>query len=59
MHEASPIIFRAILFLAGGFVVLLGLDIGLGGITTRGWLGSSDFFGSPPIHMPMRFRTTT
>ncbi|MCR9242170.1 MAG: DUF4345 domain-containing protein [Rhodobiaceae bacterium] len=50
MHEASQIIFRAILFLAGGFVVLLGLDIGLGGITTRGWLGSSDFLAVTDTH---------
>lgn len=50
MHEASPIIFRAVLFMAGAFILVLGLDIGLGGITTRGWLGSNDFVAITNAH---------
>jgi len=50
MRRASPILFKAVLSLAGAFIVLLGLDIGLGGITTRGWLGSNDFVAITDAH---------
>lgn len=50
MTGASPALFRAVLLLAGAFVVVLGLDIGLGGITTRGWLGSNDFVAITDAH---------
>ena len=34
---------RLILMLAGAIVIYLGLDLGLGGMRTLGWQGSTDF----------------
>ena len=34
---------RLILMLAGAAIIYLGLDLGLGGMRTLGWQGSSDF----------------
>jgi hypothetical protein len=36
-------VLRVVLFLAGSFVVLTGLDSSLGGMRTLGWLGPNDF----------------
>ncbi len=43
MGSSSLTVFRVVLVLAGAFVVLTGLDNGLGGMRTLGWLGSNDF----------------
>jgi Domain of unknown function (DUF4345) len=43
MGMSSRAIFRIVLFLAGSFVVLTGLDNGLGGMRTLGWMGPNDF----------------
>lgn len=37
-------ILRALLFLVGLGVIVLGLNVSLGGIATMGWQGSTDFF---------------
>lgn len=43
MRASSSAIFRGILFLAGTFIVMTGLNIGLGGMVTLGWQGPNDF----------------
>lgn len=35
---------RMVLFLTGGVIIWLGLDVGLGGMETLGWQGETDFF---------------
>ena len=43
---------RLILMLAGAIVIYLGLDLGLGGMRTLGWQGSTDFVA---VTDPARF----
>ncbi len=43
MGMSSITAFRGVLVLAGAFIVLTGLNNGLGGMRTLGWLGPNDF----------------
>lgn len=43
---------RIVLMLAGAIVIYLGLDLGLGGMRTLGWQGSTDFI---TVTDPARF----
>ncbi len=43
MSLSSLWVFRIVLFLGGAFIIATGLDSGLGGMRTLGWLGSNDF----------------
>ncbi len=43
MGVTSNAAFRTILFLGGAFVIITGIDTGIGGMRTLGWLGSSEF----------------
>ena len=43
---------RLVLMLAGAIIIYLGLDLGLGGMRTLGWQGSSDFI---TVTDPARF----
>lgn len=44
MNISSHVAFKMVLFLGGAFIIITGLDTGLGGMRTLGWLGSNDFF---------------
>ena len=50
MRASSSTIFRGTLFLAGAFIVMTGLNIGLGGMVTLGWQGSNDFVAITDPH---------
>eukprot|EP00439_Symbiodinium_sp_Y106_P088439 s1_g975.t1 len=43
MGVTSNAAFRTILFLGGAFVIITGIDTGIGGMRTLGWLGSNEF----------------
>ena len=44
MKKKNTTALRIVLLLAGLFIVLSGLNIGLGGMNTLGWGGQKDFF---------------
>jgi Domain of unknown function (DUF4345) len=50
MRTSSALIFRGVLFLAGAFIVMTGLNIGLGGMLTLGWQGSNEFVAITDLH---------
>ncbi len=50
MRPSSSTIFRGTLFLAGTFIVMTGLNIGLGGLVTLGWQGPTDFLAITDPH---------
>ena len=39
----APTLLRSVLALIGLFIAILGLDVAVGGITTLGWMGPTDF----------------
>ncbi len=43
MNVSSHVAFKTVLFLGGAFIVITGLDTGLGGMRTLGWLGPNEF----------------
>lgn len=43
MALSSSTLFKTALFLGGAFIVVTGIDTGLGGMRTLGWLGANDF----------------
>jgi Domain of unknown function (DUF4345) len=47
---AGESLLRIVLVLGGGFILLTGVDVGLGGITTLGLMGTNDFIAVTDPH---------